>query len=189
MTMGRTIHHPAPSAAALTAFAALLAPGSRPANVRRLGGGVMMAMHTLDLVAPSGRRRLVVRRCPPGAPPVFVEFLRQGWRVLGLLERAGLPAPRPVYADFAGEIFDGLPTVVLTRVPGRGDLNPRDRDVWCRRLGAALAALHTTPRERLPGDVLPADDSFVDDLFAQMTPVDGRPTRFDAHPDGGAIVA
>lgn len=188
--MTRASRHRPPSREALARLCAAIAPRARPANVRRLPGGAMMAMHTIDLVEPSGaRRRLVIRRRPPDAPAIFADFLLQGWRVLQLLEAAGLPAPRPVYADPNGEIFDGAPTIVITRVAGRTGLRPANLERWCGDLGAALAAIHALPLADLPPGVLSAEDSFVDDIFEQMKPAEGRPTRFERHQDGRAVAA
>ncbi len=141
---------------ALRRFADRVAPGSRPANVRRLGGGLDAAMHALDLVSPSGvRLRLVLRRYAAQLARSHAGSPARGWHSLRLLEQTGYPAPRPVWFDPAGELF-GTSALAMTRLPGRGELQPRDHAAWLRGLGAALAALHGVsladlPREGLPG--------------------------------------
>ncbi len=135
----------APLARALTRVCEAVTPGSRPANVRRLGGGLDAAMHTMDLVAPAGeRRRLVVRRYParllerdPGRP-------LRAWRTLGVLEPLGITAPRPVLFDGDGAIL-GNPGYVMTRLPGGSRLTPRDPRGFVRGLAGALAAVHRAP--------------------------------------------
>ena len=131
-----------PSPAALAQLCDAVAPGSRPANVRRLRGGLDAAMHTVDLVDPGGaRRRLVVRRPLEHRPGRATAMTLRSWQTLRALEALGVPAPRPVWLDLDGAIF-GTPAFVMTRLPGRGLLRPHDLEAWTRQLAEALAALH-----------------------------------------------
>lgn len=133
----------------LARLAAVLAPGSRVANVRRLRGGIDAAVHALDLVGPNGeRRRLVARRCPADGTGRWRRATLRAWQMLEALERLGFPAPRPVLLDAEGDLLGGA-ALVMTRLPGRGLLAPRDPGAWAQQLGETLAALHRTPIERL----------------------------------------
>lgn len=135
----------APAAAALARLCEAVAPGSRVLRVRRLRGGLDAATHAVELVLPSGERRAVVlRRYRDRESPQNRELVERTWHTLALLERLGLPAPRPVWLDPDGAVF-GTPTFIMSRVPGRPDVAPRDPDGWARQLGAALAAIHTAP--------------------------------------------
>jgi aminoglycoside phosphotransferase (APT) family kinase protein len=132
----------APAAAALERMARAIAPGSRIAGLRRLGGGLGASMHRFDLIASDGcRLRLVLRRYPRRAIAEDPAVAVRSWQTLGALERLGVSAPRPVWADLTGQIF-GTAAYVMTRLPGRSDLRPRNRDRWLVELGTALAALH-----------------------------------------------
>jgi aminoglycoside phosphotransferase (APT) family kinase protein len=84
---------------------------------------------------------------------VLRRFVRADWfarepdlaereaRVLRLLERSDVPAPRMVAADERGETCDA-PAVLMTRLPGRVDFAPGDVDLWMRQLAAVLPAIH-----------------------------------------------
>lgn len=134
-----------PDAAALAAVAASILPDSRVSGMRRLGGGLGAAMDRFDLVAPGGeRRQLVLRRYPRRALEEEPEVAARSWRTLEALERLGVPAPRPVWADLHGRVF-GTAAYVMTRLPGRSGLCPRDLNGWLEELAHALAALHRTP--------------------------------------------
>ncbi len=134
----------APAVDGLAQVAEAIAPGSRVAGVRRLGGGLGAAMHRFDLLLPGGKRqRLVLRRYPRAALAEDPEQPVRAWRTLHALEQLGVSAPRPVWRDLNGRIF-GTSAYVMTLLAGHSDLRPRDRDHWLRQLGAALAGLHRT---------------------------------------------
>ena len=128
---------------------AAVTPGSRPVRVRRLAGGLDAGMHTVDLLEPSGaRRRVVLRRYSDRSVARDPALPQRAWRTLGALEPLGVPAPRPVWPDLDGAVF-GTPSFVMSHVPGRGILRPRDPADWARQLAEALAALHRAPLERV----------------------------------------
>ncbi len=140
----------------LQRLADLLAPGSRAANVRRLGGGLDAAMHAVDLLQPDGERlRIVLRRYPTDLPGELAELPARGWQALRLLEGTGVLAPRPLWFDPAGELF-GTAALAMTRLPGRAEVQPRDRERWLHGLATALAGVHRVApgescRRGLPG--------------------------------------
>ena len=140
----------------LARLCAAVAPGSSGRRVRRLRGGLDGIVHAVELVTPAGdRRRLVVRRFPPGRLAQRPDAVDAEWRTLVALERLGVAAPRPVLADPDGRIL-GAPGLVMTRLRGRGLLAPRDAPAWTRQLGEALAAVHRAPTGVLDPGVLAA---------------------------------
>ncbi|HEY7295753.1 MAG TPA: aminoglycoside phosphotransferase family protein [Dehalococcoidia bacterium] len=172
--------------AALQRFADRVAPGSRPANVRRLHGGIDAAMHALDLLLPSGvRRRLVLRRYAADLTGQDATRPAQGWHALRLLEQAGYPAPQPVWFDPAGELF-GSPALAMTRLPGHAQLFPHDHAAWLRELAGALAALHRLSLACLGHSGLPGPGS----LRAEALEKAQRPDVLSTpHLDGVALAA
>jgi aminoglycoside phosphotransferase (APT) family kinase protein len=187
--MGTTnLRRRAPSLEALLRLAAVVAPGSRPVNVRRLRGGISAAMHAVDLLQPNGDRlRLVLRRCGPNTAPGHVTSAERATRLyqtLQLVTRLGLPAPRPVLLDQAGEIF-GEAAVVMIRLPGRGVLTAGDHDSWLQQLVAALAAIHRAPLDGHDVGFLPGPGRFIDAAFAHARHLSGG----DAHPDSAEVMA
>jgi aminoglycoside phosphotransferase (APT) family kinase protein len=151
---------PPPSREGLARMAEAIAPGSRFTGMRRLGGGLGAAMHRFDLILPDGgRRKLVLRRYPRLALEETPGLALHSWRTLQMLEQLGVVAPRPVWADFDGAFF-GTQALVMTRLPGRTVLLPRDRYTWLRELGEALARLHRTRLDGVDVSFLrPAEES------------------------------
>lgn len=65
------------------------------------------------------------------------------WARLRFAQRVELPVPTPVALDAEGEWF-GCPALVMSRLPGRVDLNPTDLDSWLRQIARTLAVVHET---------------------------------------------
>jgi aminoglycoside phosphotransferase (APT) family kinase protein len=163
-----------------------LAPGSRPANVRRLVGGLDAAMHAVDLLQPGGARlRIVLRRYPLDLSGELDALPSRGWQALRLLERAGVPAPRPRWFDPAGDLF-GTPALAMTRLPGRADVQPRDRARWLRGLAGALADLHRLPADGLERTSLPGPGGLQAEALAKARRPD---VLASAHIDAPALAA
>jgi aminoglycoside phosphotransferase (APT) family kinase protein len=135
-------------------------------RAERLRGGVDALTHAVQLRRGVGPAEwLVVRRWKAQTLTWNPTAPERVWTTLHLLERHGVPAPRPVYLDAAGALV-GEPTLVMTRVPGRATLAPADRSAYVRELGAALAAVHRLSVDEhvgLPRDVVP-------DLWAMTEP-------------------
>ncbi len=118
--------------------------GSKVVAVRRLRGGSSTAIHGVDVEDRRGDRHpLVLRR-----------FIRPNWKypglprreanVLGLLERAGYPAPRLIAFDDGPRECD-VRALLMTRLPGRVVLAPKDMTKWLRQMAAALPPVHDVP--------------------------------------------
>ena len=74
------------------------------------------------------------------------------WSRLEFAQRVALPVPEPIVADLESVWF-GRPAVVMSRLPGRPDLTPKDVDSWVGALAQALAELHETPLDGAEGAV------------------------------------
>jgi aminoglycoside phosphotransferase (APT) family kinase protein len=158
----------APSRDQLARLCDAIAPGSRAANVRRLPGGLGAGMHRVDLTAPDGvRQRLVLRRYPPMALADDQHLPVRGWRTLRLLEELGISAPRPVWFDDEGAVF-GTPAIVMTYLPGRSLVAPRDVDGWLARLAGALAQIHRARIDGLDVSFLPGPNDAQERMFTHM---------------------
>ena len=175
----------APEREALLRLCEQVASGARPARVRLLRGGVDTSMHAIDVVEPSSaRRRLVLKRYDPArasrGPAVVCRLM---WQTLVALERLDLPAPRPVWWDADGAIF-GTPSVVMTWVPGRVEVNPRDPATWATRLADMLASIHRTPLDRVDLSFLPHTEDRLERWFVRLSQ---EAAVIDAHPDGRTV--
>jgi aminoglycoside phosphotransferase (APT) family kinase protein len=132
----------APSPAALDRVREVIAPGGRQTRVRRLRGGLDAGVHSVTFVMPDGERRsVVVRRYRERQVTRNPAIAARLWRILSIVEALGIPAPRPLMLDEDGSLF-GQPAVVMSRLPGRGNLAPRDPARWTEQLAHTLAAIH-----------------------------------------------
>jgi aminoglycoside phosphotransferase (APT) family kinase protein len=115
--------------------------GARVTSVRRLRGGSATAVHAVDVTDARGtRRRLVLRR-----------FVRPNWKrpdlprreanILELLRGAHVPTPEPIAVDAEAAECD-VPSLLMTRLPGRVELRPADMSAWLARLAAPLPSIH-----------------------------------------------
>lgn len=117
-------------------------------NVEPLPGGMSSSIHRLTFAG--GQDPLVVRR-----------YTLTGWierepniphdetRILELLadrQRLDIGVPTPVLlaSDPDGSECD-VPTVIMSQVAGRPDIDPVDPYRWAARLARCLASIHRTP--------------------------------------------
>lgn len=117
---------------------------TRLSGVRLLGVSSTV-LHCVDVTCGEGSvRRLLVRRFHDSG-----RLASDRWylpaneaRVLGLLERSGVPAPRLLAADTEGTVCD-VPTLLITRLPGSPPCpGPGDLEVFLHELAGALVAIH-----------------------------------------------
>lgn len=118
--------------------------GARIVSVRRLRGGSSTAIHAVDIEDRQGRRHALVLR----------RFIRPNWKYPGLprreanvleqLERAGYPAPRLIAFDAEPAECDAR-ALLMTRLPGRVELAPKNMTAWLRQMAAALPPVHDVP--------------------------------------------
>jgi len=100
-----------------------------------------------DVTLDRTPRRVVVKLYRDGDGTAPLE-----WSRLDFAQRVALPVPEPIVADLESVWF-GRPAVVMSRLPGRPDLTPKDIDSWVRALAQALAELHETPLHGAEGAV------------------------------------
>ncbi|MGZ4734510.1 MAG: phosphotransferase family protein [Acidimicrobiia bacterium] len=121
-------------------------PGTRVVSAHTRAGGTSSAVHAVTVEGANGTRHdLVLRR-----------YVRADWlarepdlaeheaRVLSVLGRSAVAAPRLVAVDPTGEQCD-VPAVLMTRLPGRIRWSPRDVDPYLDRLVDALLTIHAVP--------------------------------------------
>ncbi len=116
-----------------------LGPGTRVTAWRRLTGGSSSAVHQLTVERRGHHRSVVLRRYEDADHRRWVD--REA-AALRRLRGTRLPAPEVLGADPAGDASGGHPALLMSRVPGRVDLAPRDVEGWLRQLARAAAAVH-----------------------------------------------
>src|SRR5579875_2670988 len=127
----------------------MIAEVARGAGVRRgrpIGGGLASETCAVDTTAGD----FVVKLFRPHR---FAEA-RPEWERLNFAGRViGAPVPTPIAFDAGGRWF-GPPALVMSRLPGRVDVNPADPDRWLRQLAYTLAAIHQTETAGAAGALL-----------------------------------
>ena len=104
---------------------------------RRLTGGIVAAVHRVTVEYESGRREVVVLRQYEQHGDVAREA-----EILGQLADAELLAPQLLAVSATGAEAGGRPAIVMTRLPGRADLAPADRDGWLGQIADMAVRIH-----------------------------------------------
>jgi aminoglycoside phosphotransferase (APT) family kinase protein len=121
-----------------------LGAGARVVRCRRLTGGIASTVHQLD-VEHAGRRRSYVLRWWSARDVDRTVAAERA--VLAALEGSGVPAPRAVGATEDPALG---PALLMTRLPGRVELVPRDRERWLDELAGMLARIHALQLDAKP---------------------------------------
>lgn len=119
-----------------------LGGGARVVAARRLTGGLTSLVRELIVLEHGRRRRYVLRSWAPGdrQHDWMLRAVAAEAAVLSALARTGIPAPRLV-ASTDNRVDDG-PALLMTRLPGRVLLMPRDRERWLRQMAQMLSRIH-----------------------------------------------
>ena len=143
-----------PVRAAVLALRDRLAPGGAVLGVRPLRGGVSSSVHSVRLEHADGTRRdVVVRTYGEEWGDDSAAVCSREFQLLDVLVRHGLAVPRPLLLDQDGAMF-GAPTLVMSRVAGRGLLTPKRLDRYLQQLADALIEVHRIPMSEV-GFLLP----------------------------------
>jgi aminoglycoside phosphotransferase (APT) family kinase protein len=147
--------------------------GSRelPTDVNRLRGGLEGTTFSFGLL----NRDFILKVDAGDAKEARTEFDN-----LNVVSAARVPTPKPVQLDADGEWF-GSPAIVMTALPGRPDMHPKDLVLWIDGAAEALASIHDLPsaragRVRPPRwqrwqpstDAMGSDSARADEVLAQL---------------------
>jgi len=123
----------------------------RVTRFARLPGGLSQAVYRIDLVGAEFAT-VVLRRWPADGDRQRQSIRREA-AVLSLLDDSEVVAPQLIASDETGE-WAGRPANLMTHLPGAGDLDPVDVEVWIDQLAQQLALIHAQSRhpsqERIP---------------------------------------
>jgi aminoglycoside phosphotransferase (APT) family kinase protein len=116
--------------------------GARVVRVTACKGGSSSAIHRLRIASTSVLETVVLRRYViPELHEEEPDIAAREARVLALLERCPTPTPVLIAVDPTGGEA-GVPTVLMSRVPGRLDWSPSEINPWLERLAAVLPEVH-----------------------------------------------
>ena len=154
-----------PSRDGLHRMARQISAGATPVRSRRLGGGIATATSVVTLRSRSGRNfDVVLKRFSRNDDP----YAPNEWRRLAFAQGLNVPSPEPIAFDHRGEWF-GVSALVMTKLPGRPDVAPKQLDRWLEEFAEVQAAIHATRVARPPAVLRDADE-----IIAQ--PVRGLPS-------------
>jgi len=109
---------------------------------KRLTGGLTSIVHRLTVERSGHREEYVLRWWDPDSE--WAEWIARAvpleTAVLTKLEGSGIPAPRVIGSTTDAAL--GGRAVLMTRLPGRMHLMPRDRERWLRQMAQMLARIH-----------------------------------------------
>lgn len=147
---------------------------------QRLTGGLTSFVHELTVERNGSREKYVLRWWAPDSEweQWIVRAVALETAVLTKLETSDIPSPRVIGSNTDPAL--GGPAVLMTRLPGKMQLMPRDRDRWLREMAGMLARIHALPRDGR------SFESWLD--RAQLAPPDDA-TRPDVWKDAIALVA
>jgi aminoglycoside phosphotransferase (APT) family kinase protein len=156
-------------------------PHAHLLHAEPLTGGVSAQVTVLEITQASGETsKLVVRQHGPHDLESNPHIARDEYKLLQLLNTAGIPAAKPYFVDESAEIFP-TPYIVVEYVEGQPEFAPNDLSSFIRQFAAYLARLHQM-------DIQSLDLSFLPDRTAIQTQrIQDRPAQLDASIDEGRI--
>jgi aminoglycoside phosphotransferase (APT) family kinase protein len=132
--------------------------GTAVTSVRRLKGSTSSTLYAVDAARDGRRVELVLRRFTnrewlaeePDLAPHEAESLQ-------MARRAGVSAPEMVALDQRQD-QDGIPVLLMTRLPGAVELLPGDMDGWLYGLAEAILPLHSLEAAQFAWRYAPYND-------------------------------
>jgi len=118
-------------------------PGARIRDIRELSGGIDNEVFAVELDGDA-LERIVVKRARRGDHEVLEE-----WECLDFARRIALEVPERLALDADGRWF-GEPTLVMTFLDGRVEVDPDDVDGWLAQLARTMATIHATSTTDAP---------------------------------------
>ena len=123
--------------------AATVGPGARVVRSAPIAGGMTGAVIGLEVADGDGRmHRLVLKlyKLDPEEP----DSPKREAHILDLLRGSGLTAPQVIAIDPEGVECE-VPALLMTRLPGKPRIWPRDVRSWIVDLATCAARIHATP--------------------------------------------
>lgn len=165
-------------------FAALvrkLDPGSRLVRAWPLHGGISARVTALEIRRPDGRpQKLVVRQHGEADRRNNPRVAADEFRLLQILDAAGVPVPAPYLHDDSGVIFP-TPYIVVEYIKGQPDLAPGVCADQLAQMARHLARIHQIDGTRPDLAFLPQHER------TQTAKLRTRPAQLDLSLEEGRI--
>lgn len=109
-------------------------------------------MHVLEIANPDGTTTSVsLRRSEANETDhgyVRPDHMARDFHILQVIEKTGLPAPRPILLDETGEHF-GVAAMLLSHLPGKPAMKSRNLSKWSEELARGIAEVHAIGSDRV----------------------------------------
>ena len=127
-----------------------LGRSARVVGWKRLTGGLTSIVHRLTVERNGRHEENVLRWWRPDTEweTWITRAVPQETAVLTKLEGSDIPAPRVIGATIDPAL--GGPAILMTSLPGRMHLMPRDRERWLRQMAQMLARIHALALDGKP---------------------------------------
>jgi aminoglycoside phosphotransferase (APT) family kinase protein len=139
-----------PPALSLAWVEQTLGRGARVVGWKRLTGGLTSIVHRLTVERNGRREEYVLRWWVPDSEweHWIARAVALETAVLTTLEGSDIPAPRVIGSTTDAALAG--PAVLMTRLPGKVHLMPRDRERWLRQMAQMLARIHALALDGKP---------------------------------------
>ncbi len=155
-------------------------PQSKLLRTWELLGGISARATALEIERPDGlTRKMVVRQHGGGNLKRNPQLAADEFKLLQILQTAGLATPAPYYLDPSGEIFS-TPYVVIEYMEGEPDFAPPNLD-GLLQLATHLSSIHNVDCSNLDLSFLPQQVKIYAEKFRE------RPAKVDESLDEGRI--
>lgn len=136
-------------------------PENRLLRTWKLTGGVSAQVTALEVLQADGQtKKMIVRQHGEVDRKRNPHIAADEFRLLQMLQLAGLPAPVPYYLDQAGEIFSE-PSIVIQFIEGQPEFSPTPLTDFILQLTSTLANIHRVDTSGFDRSFLPRQEKTV----------------------------
>ncbi|SEN32041.1 phosphotransferase family protein [Lihuaxuella thermophila] len=156
-------------------------PQSKLLRTWELKGGVSAQVTALEPECPNGqKKKMVVRRHGETDMKRNPHIAADEYKLLKMLQSAGLPVPKPYYLEPSGEVIS-TPCIVIEFIEGKTEFKPTHLDDYILQLATNLAKIHSLDCSNIDRSFLPDQEG----VYTKM--ITNRPAILDELLNEGRI--
>jgi aminoglycoside phosphotransferase (APT) family kinase protein len=149
-----------------------IVPNSKLLRTWQLKGGVSAQVTALEIVLPDGQtKKMIVRRHGDKDLRRNPHVAADEFKLLQLLQTAGLATPKPYHLDQSGEIFS-TPYIVIEYIEGKPEFTPSNLTDFILQLATHLAKIHSIDDSKLDLSFLPQQAKRISKWFGERPVLD-----------------
>jgi aminoglycoside phosphotransferase (APT) family kinase protein len=149
-----------------------IVPNSKLLRTWQLKGGVSAQVTALEIVLPDSQtKKMIVRRHGDKDLRRTPHVAADEFKLLQLLQTAGLATPKPYHLDQSGEIFS-TPYIVIEYIEGKPEFTPSNLTDFILQLATHLAKIHSIDDSKLDLSFLPQQAKRISKWFGERPVLD-----------------